>query len=62
MKKLTRIVGFRVSKELYSRIEGEAEAYNLPISIWLRHLVIENTKPKNMPDMQDNRPNKSRQF
>jgi len=41
MKKLSRIVGFRVSKELYSRIEGEAKAFNLPVSWWLRGLVID---------------------
>jgi mobilization protein NikA len=62
MNKKSRIIGFRVTKEMYSRIEGEAKSFNLPVSMWLRHLVIDNTKHENKPDMLNNRPNKSLQF
>ena len=44
MIKKSRIIGFRVTKEMYSRIEGEAKSFNLPVSWWLRGLVHDYLK------------------
>ena len=44
MNKKSRIIGFRVTKEMYSLIEGEAKSFNLPVSWWLRGLVIDSLK------------------
>ncbi len=44
MNKKVRIIGFRVTEEMYSRIEGEAKSFNLPVSWWLRGLVIDSLK------------------
>lgn len=43
MKK-SKIIGFRTTRELYSQIAGEAQSRHIPVSWWLRSLVVEYLK------------------
>lgn len=59
MIKKSRIIGFRVTKEMYSLIEEESKAFNMPVSFWLRGLVMEKLKRENKPDLSNIRPNRN---
>ena len=48
MNKKSRIVGFRTTRELYSRIAGEAQSRNIPVSWFLRSLLTEYLKKEDI--------------
>lgn len=45
--RLNRIIGFRVSKTFYQRIQEKAKSRNLPVSVWIHILLSEYLKNPN---------------
>ncbi len=48
MNKKTKIIGFRTTKELFTLISEEARSTNIPVSWWLRGLVVDYLKKRNV--------------
>jgi len=44
MKQHTRNVGFRIRPEIYKKMAKQAEKERLPVSEWIRKVIIEALK------------------